>query len=345
MPWRHWMEAALYDEAEGYYARQDRVRWGRAGDYRTSPEWSALFPATFARCFARLYDESGTPATWTILEVGTGSGDFARDLLETCERRFPQMFSRMHYIIDERSADARVLARKRLQTFSERTQFARLDELHTLQAGIIFANEVLDAFPVHRVTMRGGQLLELYVALNQQGEFCWTTGQLSTPRLAEFFRERRITLPDGHIADVNLELEGWLKRASNKLHTGYLILVDYGAETEELYYSPERRGGTLRGFFRHRFADVLANPGEHDLTTTVDWSFLRQTAENLDLQVVQFERQDRFLLEAGILQELELRTNETLDEGERARLRVKARDMVLPGGMAESFQVLILRKK
>src|SRR6266849_2319234 len=76
-----WMQAALYDEREGYYCRRDRIRQGRAGDYRTAPETSPFFAATFARYFAKLFAELGSPSQFTIVEAGAGSGEFARGVL------------------------------------------------------------------------------------------------------------------------------------------------------------------------------------------------------------------------------------------------------------------------
>ena len=86
------MKAALYDEAGGYYKRSDLKRWGREGDYRTSPERSQLFAATFARYFASLYDELKQPSQWTIVEAGGGSGDFIGGVLRTLEKQFTQVF-------------------------------------------------------------------------------------------------------------------------------------------------------------------------------------------------------------------------------------------------------------
>src|SRR6266699_1779676 len=84
-----WMEVALYHPTGGYYCRSDRKRWGREGDYRTSPERSELFAATFARYFASLYDELHRPAEWTIVEMGAGDGSFARGLLQSLQDFFP----------------------------------------------------------------------------------------------------------------------------------------------------------------------------------------------------------------------------------------------------------------
>jgi SAM-dependent MidA family methyltransferase len=129
------------------------------------------------------------------------------------------------------------------------------------------------------------------------------------------------------------------------LKRGYLVLVDYGAEASELYSAPHRRGGTLRAFSRHRFADdVLAFPGEQDLTTTVDWTNVLRVGEGLGFEAVSFERQDEFLLRAGLLGQLEEMTAATDNETEALVLRSSVRELILPGGMSESFQVLVQKR-
>jgi len=345
IPFRAWMEAALYDQQEGYYYRSDRERWGRLGDYRTSSERSVLFAATFARYYAKLHQELGSPAEWTIVEAGAGEGYFAAGLLETLQLRFSKAFCATRYIIDEASVDSKSRAEQKLARFGEQVDFKRLPELHPINSGIIFSNELLDAFPVHRATVREGQLREFYVGINGKEDFEWTIGPPSTRRLAEYLEQHGIQLAEGQIVEVNLEIEAWFRQSEGKLCHGYLITVDYGAEASELYGSPERREGTLRAFQGHQFADdVLARPGEQDITTTVDWTFVKRIGKELGFETIEFERQDRFLLNAGLLEELERRVSEAQDEAERSRLRTSAREMILPGGMAASFQVLVQRR-
>ena len=340
-----WMEAALYDQQQGYYCRSDRERWGRLGDYRTSPERSVLFAAAFARYYAKLHQELGSPTEWTIVEVGAGEGYFAAGVLETLQRRFPTVFRATRYIIDEASVDSQSRAEQKLARFGEQADCKRLTELNPINSGIIFSNELFDAFPVHRATVREGQLREFYVGVNGKEDFEWTMGPPSTTRLAEYFEQQGIQLAEGQIAEVNLEIEEWFRQSGGKLRNGYLISVDYGAGANELYGSPERRGGTLRAFRVHQFADdVLARPGEQDITTTVDWTFVKRIGKELGFETIEFERQDRFLLNAGLLEELEQRVSEAQDESERLCLRTSAREMILPGGMAASFQVLVQRR-
>jgi SAM-dependent MidA family methyltransferase len=319
------MKAALYDEAGGYYKRSDLERWGREGDYRTSPERSELFAATFARYFARLYDELGRPSQWTIVEAGAGRGDFAAGVLRGLQEQFPPIFQATRYVSIETSEE--------------------LEKLAPIEAGIFFSNELLDAFPVHRLTRTGDELAELYIALNSDGRFVWSRGPLSTVRLDEFLREYSVELEDGQIVEVNLEIDNWLSSVVSKLESGYVITVDYGAESCDLYDPALRPNGTLRAFSRHDFVDdVLAQPGDYDITSSVNWSQVQAVGTRLGLETVEFAPQDRFLINAGLLEELAREMNRLTSDADKLALSTGAREMILPGGMGSSFQVLVQKK-
>jgi SAM-dependent MidA family methyltransferase len=342
---RDWMEAALYDTDEGYYCRTDLQRWGRAGDYRTSPERSPLFAATFARYFVGLYEGLNRPSRWTIVECGAGTGILAEVVLDTLHRQSPEVFAALKYIVVEVSTTSSAAAEARLARFAEQTEFRRLDEIAAIENGVIFSNELLDAFPVHRVTVRDGRLCELYVALDASGQFVWSPGPPSDARLAEYFAFVGVALAEGQTTEVNLASEDWLKTVASKLHTGYVVTVDYGAEAEDLYHASEREQGTLRGFRHHRLVeDILANPGEQDITATLDWTFVRKAGEKLGLETIDFRSQDQFLLRTGLLEELEQIVAGSDDEALKLQLRTGAREMIMPTGMAASFQVLVQKK-
>lgn len=341
---RDFMEAALYDPRGGYYFRDDLTKWGREGDYRTSPERSTLFAATFARYFAKLYEQLGRPSRWTIFEAGAGDGTLACGILRTLQSSYPHVFAATSYVIDEISSSSRDLAKKRLQQFGERVAFKKLDEVE-IDPGVVFSNELLDAFPVHRVTMRGGTLKELFLDVSEDGTFEWLPAAPSTPRLIEHFAELEIHPPDAQVVEVNLEIDGWLQRVSARLKSGFVVTVDYGATSEELYSAPAHKQGTLRAFRRHQFVeDVLAEPGEHDLTATVNWSLVKSAGAPLGLEVVDFERQDKFLLAAGFLEQLEIESRQCVSDADRLRLSTTAREMILPDGMAAHFQVMVQKK-
>jgi SAM-dependent MidA family methyltransferase len=154
-----------------------------------------------------------------------------------------------------------------------------------------------------------------------------------------------VELVEGQTAEINLQAVDWLKTAAARLGRGYLILVDYGAEARDLYNISLRPQGSLRAFGRHRLIeDVLVEPGSRDITTTIDWTTVKRACVEAGLAVVSFERQDKFLLGAGLLEELARMTAEATSEAVAQSLSASAREMILPGGMSESFQVLLARK-
>ena len=345
---RDWMQAALYDDQEGYYCRPGRVRQGRAGDYRTAPDSSPLFAATFAwyfsKLFADLFLELGSPPTWTIFEAGAGGGEFACGILNSLRAKYTDVFAATSYVIDEVSPAARRRAAERLSEFAGRLTFRRLVEIdNSANAGVCFSNELIDAFPVHRVVMRDGRLCELCVGLNQD-DFGWVKRD-PAQRVAEYCRRAELRLSEGQIADINLEAEEFISRAAGLFARGFLITVDYGAERSELLTSPDRFGGTLRAFHRHQLIDnVLARPGEQDLTTTVDWTQIKEAGRRAGLRTIRLERLDQFLLSEGLLQRLSELLGETQDQVEALRLTTGAREMIMPHGLAASFQVLVQEK-
>ena len=344
IPFRDWMRAALYDPLDGYYCRTDHTRWGREGDYRTSPESSSLFAATFARYFARLYEDLGRPAQWTIFEGGAGDGRFASGLLQTLQRSFPDVFTATSYVIDEVNSHSRSFAQERLEAFADRVEFQKLVDAE-IDPGVVFSNELLDAFPVHRVTMHESRLHEFYVNVSENGNFEWLLGAPSSASLSRYFDNFGIQLGEGQVAEINLEIEDWLCSVAERMRKGYVVTVDYGLAAEDLYSPLANQRGTLRGFCRHEFVDdLLAQPGGQDLTTTVNWSFVKSAGARLGLEVVEFERQDRFLLTAGFLAQLAVESRQCESESERLRISTAAREMILPGGMASHFQVLIQKK-
>jgi SAM-dependent MidA family methyltransferase len=245
-----------------------------------------------------------------------------------------------------KQAKTRVCARDKLAAFKERVVFQHLAALkHALDETIVFSNELLDALPVHRVTKHEGELSELGVALSENEQFVWTKMQLTTPRLAAYLARARTELRDRQIADINLAAEDWLRGAAAALESGFIITVDYGAQAAELYDFSLHPYGTLRAFWRHQFInDVPARPGEHDLTTTVDWTQIETVGEECGLRRRVFARQDEFLLRAGLLDELLRLTTNAQSEAVASALRTSEREMILPGSMSSSFQVLVQGK-
>jgi SAM-dependent MidA family methyltransferase len=251
-------------------------------------------------------------------------------------------------VIDEVSSGSRARAAERLRPFANRVQFQSIDEVE-INPGVVFSNELLDAFPVHRIVLYGGEFREFYVTVDENGKFAWLLEALSpalSPRLEGYFEEAGGRPGDGQVIEVSLEIENWVRRVAARMRSGYVVSVDYGTVVEDLYSPGANREGTLRGFQRHKFVDdLLAQPGEHDLTTTVNWSLVKTVGESAGLESLELSRQDQFLLANGFLEQLDAESKQAKNDGERLQLSSWAREMILPDGMAASFQVLVQKKR
>jgi len=286
----------------------------------------------------------GSLPAWTIFEAGAGGGEFAYGVLKSLQAHYPEVFSATSYVIDEVSPATRRRVTARLSEFAEHVIFKRFDEIKDpASVGVVFSNELIDALPVHRVIMRNGRLRELCVGLDQD-DFVWVECD-PHQSVAEYCGRIELRLSEGQIAEINLEAEEFISRAAGLFAHGYLVTVDYGAERCELLDSTDRFNRTLRAFHRHHLiTNALARPGEQDLTTTVDWTQIKEAGRRAGLRPVRLERLDHFLLSEGLPQRLVEMVAETKDQVEALRLSTGAREMIMPHGLAASFQILVQEK-
>lgn len=350
IPFRDFMELALYHPRYGYYTRLSDI--GPGGDYYTSANIHPLFGELLAEKFVRLFrtmTEADPPAPhaqadWlTLVEIGAGTGQLAEDILRALRAHHPSLFERMSYWIIEASPRLTSLQQARLRPLGC-VAWARWEDFApgSLTA-IVFSHEVLDAFPVHRVVNRGGRLMEMYVAL-EGDELSGVLGELTDGRLAEYLRQVGVQLDDGQIADIALDIVPWLRSVSRVLARGFLMTIDYGDTAPQLY-APHRREGTLRCFFRHTLVpDPLIRIGDQDITASVDFTLLVEMGRRFGLEPVEFVSLRRCLLDLGLLERVErlMQTGNAPDATLKDRLALK--HFLLPGAFGENFKVLVQRK-
>lgn len=292
------MAHALYDPETGYYARE-RVPLGADGDYYTSPELHPGFAALLGRQVEQLWTALGRPSPFVLHEAGPGSGRFARDLLDWLRLRAPELYAALEYRLDEPSWSLRHAQQRELAHAGHERRARWVDGPSAAEpAHFIFANELLDALPVHLVQVRNGRLEELFVAL-EGDRFVLVAGEPSTAALAGYF-ERLGRLPgEGCRAEVNLAAVEWMERAARGLDRGLLLVLDYGYPADRLYV-PERRHGTLLCYYRHTLnSDPLVRVGEQDITAHVDFTSVRAAGERAGLRTLGLVSQHRLLRNLG----------------------------------------------
>lgn len=341
VPFRRFMELALYHPEGGYYA-QPRPRVGAAGDFLTSPHQSPWFGRMAARQLEALWEAMGGPATFPVLEYGAGEGWLARDILEGAQALKPAFRPAIRYTPVEQSPAARERLRERLAPWPASVRFPDPPPDGGMPGsgfeGAVLAHEFLDALPVHLLLQTGEGLRERYVE-RRGGGLAFCEGPPSDSRLETWFGRLGVKLAPGQQAEARPAAAEWIGAAAPKLRRGAILIWDYGFSARVLY-GPGREEGTLRGYRRHTLAaDVLARPGEMDLTAHVDFTSLLRAAEEAGLRLGGFTDQTHFLLGLGLAEALESATG---PDAQRERRAVMG--LLDPGGLGSAIKVMLLTK-
>ena len=353
LPFARYMELALYAPGLGYYSAGAR-KFGPDGDFVTAPEISPAFGRCLATQCAEVLAALGGGA---VVELGAGTGSLAAELLAALARDgcVPQ-----RYAILERSADLRERQRARLAVL-EPALAARvewLDEIPTSFRGVLLANEVLDALPVERFRRTADGLEQLGVGLATEAAPDARAAVVPTAAFRTVARPATRELHDavlaleaslgtrlreGYESELCLGLHDWLAAITAPLDAGIALFFDYGYRRAD-YYAPERAGGTLTGYHRHRRVDdPYARPGLQDLTAWVDFTRVAEAALAAGLEVAGYTTQAHFLLGTGFDRHVAA-VAEAAGPGEGARLAHAAARLVLPGEMGERYKCLALAR-
>jgi len=325
-----YMELALYAPGLGYYAGGSE-KFGAVGDFVTAPELSPLFARALARQVAQIMKLS----TSAILEFGAGSGRLAADLLSALAVRgeMPQRYDILELSAELRQRQTKTLAQ-------QNCALNWLDHLPESFSGVVIANEVLDAMPVHLVAWRAKGIVERGVALDEKGYFTFSERPASGRLLAEAESiAKACALSPDYESEVALAAPAWLAAWGERFKLGALILIDYGFPRCEFYH-PQRRRGSLMCHYHHwAHDDPFFLPGLQDITSHVDFTALMQAADAAGLELYGYTSQGCFLANCGLLDEL---NGLTPGSDEYQRAATAAHRLLSPQGMGESFKILVL---
>jgi SAM-dependent MidA family methyltransferase len=352
------MELALYCPDSGYYETQKDIV-GRCGDFYTSTSTGELFGELLAFQFAGWLEEVRIAERKTrIVEAGSHDGKLARDILNWLQLKRPELFGQIEYCIIEPSARRQEWQRNTLAGFENKIKWtAQLSGLKNPQSvsGIIFSNELLDAFPVHRHgwDAKSKKWFEWGVAVEGE-KFVWArmrdtlaprsgegdgVGGASPSSIFHLPSSLLDVLPDNYTVETSPAAENWWREAAGVLERGKLLTIDYGFTAAEIF-SPARTNGTLRAYFRHHASDdVLANAGEQDLTAHVNFSAIQKAGEEAGLKTEAFTTQTKFLTQ--ILEKT--LQDKTFGGWNSARTR-QFQTLTHPEHLGRAFRVLVQSK-
>ncbi|MCM3626464.1 SAM-dependent methyltransferase [Paenibacillus glycanilyticus] len=351
---KQYMTLCLYDQQDGYY-RSGPVRIGRKGDFYTSSGVGTVL----AFCLANGLQDYAVRAVGgdiQLVEWGAGTGRLSMQIQEAwqaakSDHAFP--YQCRPVLVDDHPSH---LEEAKLVLFSHPSYDSLsplfLSSMQARQRGgywrelpsVVLANELLDAFPVHRVSVEKGELVELGVAGNAEEGFYEVYMPLSDERVAASLQRDGISLREGQQTEVNAEAELWLAQLGQLMDSGRVIIIDYGHEADE-YTAGHRMKGTLLCYSGHVANDEpYARIGEQDITAHVPFTSIRHAAEAAGWQISYYNTQKQFLIDHGAMGLLRNHA-ETDPFGPTAKMNRAVRQLLLSDGMSETFKVLILDKQ
>ncbi len=334
-----YMGTALYHPELGYYNAPE-FNLGKSGDFTTAPEISPLFAACLANQCAQILQE--TPSG-DILELGAGSGRLAYDLLIALEKTgdLPH-----HYYILEISPTLRSQQKTFLLThcphLADRVSW--IDTPPTHFKGVILANEVLDALPIHRVQMTETSATEQCIGL-ENDQLVLAYKDITTAGLLKqaLHLKEQYQLPAGYTTEINLNALDLTQTLCHALTQGLILFIDYGYGQFE-YYHPARAQGTLTCFYQHHHHDQpLCYPGLQDLTAHVDFTSIIDKASDSGCELAGYTSQAAFLLSAGLMDAVS-RAEAGRDPAGLFALHQEVKLLTMPTEMGDIIKVMGLSK-
>ncbi len=330
------MEIALYYPDLGYYT-SPKEKFGKEGDYFTAPFITNVFGSMIAKQLEEMWKCTGEKE-FTIIEYGAGSGTLCADILNHLKNN-EQFYKRLNYCIIEKS---KALRKQQDEFFRQSTDTEKIKWLDSISempsiTGCVLANEVLDNFSVHKVILKENELMEVFV----DKDFTEVV-KPAADDLKVYFKELHVKLPNDFCAEINMESIKWIKEISASLKRGFVLTIDYGFPSSELYRSC-RNGGTIVCYYKHSVNDKpYINIGEQDITAHVNFSALHLWGERNGLKNCGFTTQTQFLTGLGLtdyMRNLELKEKNNLSF--RNKL-IRLHTLLI--SMGKKFKVLIQQK-
>ncbi len=337
MTFKQFMAMSLYDPEFGYY-RSPKLVIGKWGDFYTSAHLHSVFGSVIGKQIREMWEYADRPDQFAIVEVGGGEGHICRDMLTYLQDS--PFFNALRYVIVEINPAMQGKQQKLLGSFCNKVRWApSLADVEPVGCGCIFSNELLDAFPVHLVTMEE-ELREIYISV-QGDTLIEEAGPVSSPEIAAYFDDAKILLDRGYRTEVNFGIRDWLKDIDKVLEKGFVLTIDYGYHARD-YYSEDRNRGTLICYHQHRIIeDPLQHIGLQDITCHVNFSAVRKWGEEVGLRTVGWSSQGAFLVSLGIDEEIQKLAAQSEDYlFELARIK----KLIIPQGMGDSHMVMIQYK-
>lgn len=339
-----YMSLCLYHSEYGYYVK-DQTKIGKEGDFYTSSSIGTIMGETIAH-YISTQPQATDGQFFSLVEWGGGTGRLAKHVLDELQNNHNELYELINFISIEESIFHKQLQLQSLTKHQGKVQFVTSGEWFNdkhQENVILFSNELLDAFPVHRLIYNQEEYYEIFVAWDDVEQiFIEKHIKCTDPLLLSYIKDENLQLNQGQKFEINTAAKEWMKKLMNSLNSATIITIDYGDLKDEIY-SAHRMEGTLMCYYKHQASQQpYSHVGEQDITSHVNFSSCISVGENMGFNH-SYMTQKEFLFQSGILNKLQ-QHNITDPFHPIVKKNRAIRQLLLSDQMSELFKVLIQKK-
>ena len=332
LPLDKFINLSLYDKKFGYYMKKNP--FGKKGDFITAPNISRLFSEMIAIWTISFWHSLGSPKKFNLIELGAGNGEMMRVLIESF-KNFPNFFKSCNLIIHEKSPSLIKIQKKKFSK-SKVKWISKINKIQNLPT-IFIANEFFDAMAIKQFIKRKNLWFEKFVNLRDKNKAFFFEKKIDIKKVEKKINFK-ISQKQEFIEFSELGLK-YLKDISKiiKKNSGGLLLIDYGNTDKFMKNS-------LRAISKHKFANILENIGNVDITHNLNFNLLKKFIKQIGDLENNLTTQKEFLLKMGIKQRAEI-ISKKQNFLKKADIYYRLKKLINEKYMGNSFKVMLIKNK
>ncbi len=323
---------ALYDKKHGYYMKKNP--FGKKGDFITSPNISRLFSEMIAIWIISFWENLGSPKKFNIVEMGAGNGEMMKILLESFQN-FPFFLKSSNLIIYEKSSLLIKIQKEKLNK-KKIIWISKIDKIKKIPT-IFIANEFFDSLAIKQFKKNKNLWFEKFIKSGSEKKIFYYEKKIDIKKFEKKI-DFKISKNQDFIEFSEMGLD-YLAKISKfiKKNSGGLLLIDYG-------YTDKKMKNTLQAISNHKFANILDDIGNVDITHNISFELFRKFTNRIGGLKNNITTQKKFLTKMGIKQRAEI-ISQNLNFSNKADIYYRLNRLIDEKQMGNLFKVMLIKNK
>ena len=332
LPIDQFINLFLYDKKIGYYMKKNP--FGEKGDFITGPNISRLFSEMIAIWIISFWKSLGSPKKFNLVELGAGNGEMMKVLIESFEN-FPNFLKSCNLIIHEKSPKLIKIQKRKLTKINIKW-ISEINEIDNNPI-IFIANEFFDALAIKQFTKKNNLWFEKFINFKDKKKAFFFDKKINIKKIEKKIHFK-ISQNQNFIEYSEMGLD-YLNKINQmiKKNTGGLLLIDYG-------YTEKKMKNTLQAISNHKFANILDNIGNVDITHNINFYLFKNLVKKFESLKVNLTTQREFLLKMGIKERAEIITK-NLNFLKKADIFYRLKRLIDKKEMGNLFKVMLIKNK